>query len=66
MSLVQDCGSSSPGVSTQQREKWGRIFISIVWFTTSLILAVLIPDIGQVIQVLGSLAAVFIFVFPGE
>ena len=37
-----------------------------VWFAASLVLAVLIPDIGQVIQILGSLAAVFIFVFPGN
>lgn len=65
MSLGQDCGSAPSGSSGQQREKWGRILISILWFGSSLILAVLIPDIGQVIQILGSLAAVFIFVFPG-
>lgn len=66
MSLGQDCGSAPSGSSGQQREKWGRILISILWFGSSLILAVLIPDIGQVIQILGSLAAVFIFVFPGK
>lgn len=64
MSLMQDCGTSTS--NNQQREKWGRILISILWFGSSLMLAVLIPDIGEVIQVLGSLAAVFIFVFPGK
>lgn len=66
MSVVQDCGSVSSSGSGQHREKWGRILVSIVWFGSSLMLAVLIPDIGQVIQILGSLAAVFIFVFPGK
>uniref|UniRef100_A0A1I8FIX7 Aa_trans domain-containing protein n=1 Tax=Macrostomum lignano TaxID=282301 RepID=A0A1I8FIX7_9PLAT len=31
----------------------------------TLLLAVLIPNIGDVISLLGSLAAVFIFIFPG-
>ncbi|XP_046636826.1 putative sodium-coupled neutral amino acid transporter 7 isoform X2 [Daphnia pulicaria] len=65
MSVAHDCGSASSVVTGQHREKWGRILIAITWFTCSLMLAVLIPDIGQVIQILGSLAAVFIFVFPG-
>merc|ERR1712029_315194 len=39
-------------------------FVSL-WFVASLILAIKIPNIGQVIKLLGSLAAVFIFVFPG-
>ena len=36
-----------------------------IWFVLSLILALLIPNIGDVIKMLGSLAAVFIFIFPG-
>ena len=36
-----------------------------VWFFLSLILALVIPNIGDVIKLLGSLAAVFIFIFPG-
>ena len=36
-----------------------------IWFGLSLILALLIPNIGDVIKMLGSLAAVFIFIFPG-
>jgi sodium-coupled neutral amino acid transporter 7/8 len=42
-----------------------RICISTPWFATSLVCAILIPNIGEVIQFLGSLAAVFIFIFPG-
>ena len=36
-----------------------------VWFVLSLILALVIPNIGAVIKVLGSLSAVFIFILPG-
>ena len=36
-----------------------------IWFGLSLILALVIPNIGDVIKMLGSLAAVFIFIFPG-
>ena len=37
--------------SHSRGEKWGRNIISFVWFVASLVLAVLIPDIGQIIQV---------------
>ncbi|XP_064640585.1 sodium-coupled neutral amino acid transporter 7-like isoform X2 [Lineus longissimus] len=46
-------------------EKSRRVLVTLVWFVTSLVLAVFIPNIGAVISVLGGLAAVFIFVFPG-
>jgi sodium-coupled neutral amino acid transporter 7/8 len=42
-----------------------RICIASTWFVLSIILAIEIPDIGAVIGLLGSLAAVFIFIFPG-
>ncbi|KAK3927420.1 Putative sodium-coupled neutral amino acid transporter 7 [Frankliniella fusca] len=42
-----------------------RVAIASFWFLFTLLFAVVSPDIGVVIDVLGSLAAVFIFVFPG-
>ncbi|CAN8004585.1 unnamed protein product, partial [Ixodes hexagonus] len=42
-----------------------RLVISSVWFGTTLVLACLVPNIGLVIRIIGSLAALFIFVFPG-
>ena len=36
-----------------------------MWFVLSLILALVIPNIGAVIKVLGSLSAVFVFILPG-
>lgn len=42
-----------------------RVGVGLVWFVASLVFAVAIPNIGDVIELLGSLAAVFIFIFPG-
>ncbi len=47
-------------------EKRRRYTLASVWFATSLALAVFLPNIGIVISALGELAAIFIFVFPGE
>merc|ERR1712142_510502 len=47
------------------KEKLRRFVIATIWFICSLIMAIEIPNIGAVINMLGSLAAIFIFVFPG-
>eukprot|EP00088_Acartia_fossae_P013806 TRINITY_DN17302_c0_g1_i6.p1 TRINITY_DN17302_c0_g1~~TRINITY_DN17302_c0_g1_i6.p1 ORF type:complete len:489 (-),score=35.35 TRINITY_DN17302_c0_g1_i6:173-1639(-) len=47
------------------KERLRRITIATLWFILSILLAIEIPDIGVVINLLGSLAAVFIFIFPG-
>jgi len=55
--------SESDVAVTEQRR---RITIATTWFFLTLVLALLSPDIGSVIDILGSLAAIFIFVFPGK
>ena len=47
-------------------ERRRRVITVVIWFMASLALAVFVADIGVVISVLGSLAAVFIFTFPGK
>ncbi|CAG2243655.1 SLC38A7_8 [Mytilus edulis] len=49
----------------EDSERNRRIIVTIVWFILTLLLAVFIPNIGVVIQILGAFAAVFIFIFPG-
>ena len=48
-----------------RKEKWRRIVPTIVWFTAALALAISVPNIADVISVIGSLAAFFIMIFPG-
>ena len=55
-------GSDSDVAVTEKRR---RVTIATVWFILTLVLALVSPDIGSVINILGSLAAIFIFVFPG-
>jgi sodium-coupled neutral amino acid transporter 7/8 len=42
-----------------------RIIIVVIWFLLSLMCAVVVPNIGEAIGLLGTLAAVFIFIIPG-
>lgn len=43
-----------------------RIVVTTIWFFSSVLLAVLTPNIGVVIELLGCLASVNIFIFPGK
>ena len=50
------------------REKWElivRAFIVTVWFAVSLLISLVVSDIGKVIPLLGAMASLFIFVYPG-
>lgn len=42
-----------------------RVFITLIWYILSLVIAVLVPDISPVINFLGALSAAFMFIFPG-
>lgn len=42
-----------------------RVIVTLVWFLSSLVIAILVPDISPVINLLGALSAMFIFVLPG-
>ena len=49
----------------QEKERVRRCSIVTVWFISTILIAIETPNIGAVIHILGSLAAIFIFVFPG-
>ncbi|CAK8695631.1 unnamed protein product [Clavelina lepadiformis] len=50
---------------TTKFEKVRRYLVTSVWFLTSLVLALFIPNIGQAIAVVGGFAGCFIVLFPG-
>ena len=50
---------------SERKELVRRCIIATIWFVATLVFAIEVPDIGIVINLLGSLAAVFIFIFPG-
>lgn len=45
--------------------KTRRVIITTIWFFTTVILAVFAPDISITLQLLGSMASINVFVFPG-
>ena len=56
-------------VRPEEAESWERprrIIETFLWFVGALLLAAVIPDIGSAINMISGLAAMFIFVFPGE
>ena len=52
-------------INPERNEPRRRIMIVIVWFFLTLALAVVVPDIGSVIRIIGTLAIIFIFIVPG-
>ncbi|XP_022238390.1 putative sodium-coupled neutral amino acid transporter 7 [Limulus polyphemus] len=65
---IDDLYIETRGISRDEAvkdERCRRIIIVIIWFSSSLTLALVIPNIGILIEFVGSLAAIFIFVFPG-
>jgi sodium-coupled neutral amino acid transporter 7/8 len=42
-----------------------RCSITIIWFILCLVIAIVIPDISPIINMMGTLSAAFIFVIPG-
>ena len=60
--IVKDVFVTEDSATKERARRYG---IATAWFVATLVFAIEVPDIGIVINLLGSLAAVFIFVFPG-
>ncbi|XP_064016519.1 solute carrier family 38 member 8 isoform X2 [Pogoniulus pusillus] len=47
-------------------ERWSRVALTVAWMGTTLVIALFVPDIGKVIELIGGISAFFIFIFPGK
>lgn len=47
-------------------ERRRRIVCGTLWFVSSLLIGIFVPSIQSVIGILGSLAATFVFIYPGK
>uniref|UniRef100_A0A3B5A220 Putative sodium-coupled neutral amino acid transporter 8 n=1 Tax=Stegastes partitus TaxID=144197 RepID=A0A3B5A220_9TELE len=52
------------GIVTHSFESRCRVALTVVWITFTLLIAMFVPDMGQVISVIGGISAFFIFIFP--
>ncbi|KAJ7312035.1 hypothetical protein JRQ81_006366, partial [Phrynocephalus forsythii] len=67
-SVLQDiCLSAkhSSILTTQPCEKWMRVTLTTAWVVVTLVIALCVPDISDVISLIGGISAFFIFIFPG-
>uniref|UniRef100_A0A670IN59 Solute carrier family 38 member 8 n=1 Tax=Podarcis muralis TaxID=64176 RepID=A0A670IN59_PODMU len=67
-SVLQDvCLSSKHSylLTTEPYEKWMRVTLTTAWVVVTLVIALFVPDISDVISVIGGISAFFIFIFPG-
>ena len=55
-----------PPSFAETNESRRRVVQTLVWFTSSLIISVYVKDIQYAVTLIGGLAALFIFFFPGK
>ncbi|XP_061200071.1 solute carrier family 38 member 8 isoform X1 [Neopsephotus bourkii] len=49
----------------EAQEQRSRVALTVTWMATTLTIAIFVPDIGKVIELIGGISAFFIFIFPG-
>lgn len=54
-----------PSEEKQSTQTNRRIILSTIWFLSTIALAIFAPDISVTLQLLGSMASINVFVFPG-
>ncbi|XP_039209723.1 putative sodium-coupled neutral amino acid transporter 8 isoform X2 [Crotalus tigris] len=66
-SVLQDfcLGSKQGCIQMENSEKCMRILLTTAWVVVTLIIALCVPDISEVVSVIGGIGAFFIFIFPG-
>ncbi|XP_057281384.1 putative sodium-coupled neutral amino acid transporter 8 [Pezoporus wallicus] len=52
-------------VVPEAQEQRSRVALTVTWMATTLTIALFVPDIGKVIELIGGISAFFIFIFPG-
>lgn len=51
---------------SEAHERRGRVALTVTWMAATLGIALFVPDIGKVIELIGGISAFFIFIFPGK
>ncbi|XP_075996767.1 LOW QUALITY PROTEIN: putative sodium-coupled neutral amino acid transporter 8 [Genypterus blacodes] len=53
------------GIVTHSFESRCRVVLTVIWIACTLLIAMFVPDMADVINVIGGISAFFIFIFPG-
>ncbi|NWR64107.1 AVT2 protein, partial [Bucorvus abyssinicus] len=57
------CGATAV---PEVHERRSRVALTVAWMAATLAIALFVPDIGKVIELIGGISAFFIFIFPGK
>lgn len=57
------CGAAAV---PEAHERRNRVALTVAWMAATLAIALFVPDIGKVIELIGGISAFFIFIFPGK
>ncbi|KAK5614208.1 hypothetical protein CRENBAI_007867 [Crenichthys baileyi] len=65
LNLVLRVQRNRRGVVTHSFESRCRVVLTVAWIFFTLLIAMFVPDMADVISVIGGISAFFIFIFPG-
>uniref|UniRef100_A0A8C3VSF8 Solute carrier family 38 member 8 n=1 Tax=Catagonus wagneri TaxID=51154 RepID=A0A8C3VSF8_9CETA len=70
-SVMQDfwrrgcCPACGPRALVEPSEPWVRMPLTVLWVTVTLTMALFLPDLSEIIGIIGGISSFFIFIFPG-
>lgn len=71
-SVMQDfwrrgCGGAcGPQALAEPSGPWVRVPLTMLWVAMTLAMALFLPDLSEIIGIIGGISSFFIFIFPGE
>ncbi|XP_044932292.1 putative sodium-coupled neutral amino acid transporter 8 [Mustela putorius furo] len=70
-SVMQDfwrrscCRAGGPGALAEPSGPWVRGLLTVLWVAVTLAMALFLPDLSEIIGIIGGISSFFIFIFPG-
>ncbi|XP_007452586.1 PREDICTED: putative sodium-coupled neutral amino acid transporter 8 [Lipotes vexillifer] len=70
-SVMQDlwrrgcCWACGPQPLAEPSGPWVRMSLTVLWVTVTLTMALFLPDLSEIIGIIGGVSSSFIFIFPG-
>ncbi|KAJ8785880.1 hypothetical protein J1605_006840 [Eschrichtius robustus] len=70
-SVMQDfwrrgcCWACGPRALAEPSGPWVRMSLTVLWVTVTLAMALFLPDLSEIIGIIGGVSSFFIFIFPG-
>lgn len=55
-----------PPVLADPSGPWVRLPLTFLWVSVTLAMALFLPDLSEIISIIGGISSFFIFIFPGE